>query len=434
MELTSETAATELGPLPADWKVDELGSLNPFVTSGSRGWARYYSERGATFVRITNLTRASIYLDLSDLKFVNLPASDSEGLRTQLMAGDLLVSITADIGIIGYVDHRLPAPAYINQHIALVRCNPDTADPRFLAYYLASAVPQRAFRGGTDQGAKAGMNLAGVRKIRAAFPPLSEQQAIARALGDVDALLERLDQLIAKKRNLRIAVMQQLLSGQTRLPGFNDAWKERVLGEHVRFLKNGVNPRADLRSEGRVRYLHYGDIHTSVSPLLDVSIANMPRLPDALADRIDRLENGDLVFVDASEDLSGVGKSVEISGASGLELVAGLHTIAARFDKDVLADGFKGYLQFCRPFRDQLARLAQGTKVFATTRLHIASVVMSLPGVDEQRAIARVLSECEREILALEAVRKKTSDVKLAMSQELLTGKTRLHTTGGSNG
>jgi type I restriction enzyme S subunit len=153
-----------------------------------------------------------------------------------------------------------------------------------------------------------------------------------------------------------------------------------------------------------------------------------------MAHRLDRLEDGDLVFVDASEDLSGVGKSVEISGAHGLELVSGLHTIAARFDKDVLAAGFKGYLQFCSPFRDQLARLAQGTKVFATTRQHIASVVMSLPGVNEQRAIARVLSESEREILALEAVRKKTSDVKLAMSQQLLTGKTRLQTTGGSNG
>src|SRR5207247_8200887 len=181
--------ATEMGMLPKDWKLDDLGSLRPFITSGSRGWARYYAETGAPFVRITNLSRRSIYLDLTDLKLVNLPADDREGMRTQLQAGDLLVSITADIGIVGYVDNQVPAPAYINQHIALVRCRSYAAETKFLAYFLASEGPQRAFRGATDQGAKAGMNLAGVLRMRAAFPPIPEQRSIATALSDVDALL-----------------------------------------------------------------------------------------------------------------------------------------------------------------------------------------------------------------------------------------------------
>src|SRR5262249_27779006 len=153
--------------------------------------------------------RESIYLDLADLRLVNLPLEDREGIRTQLQVGDLLVSITADIGIIGYVDSRVPQPAYINQHIALVRVGTSEADTRFLAYFLASEPAQKAFRAATDQGAKAGMNLDGVCRIQAAFPPLPEQKVIAAALSDVDALLVALDRLIAKKRDIKQAAMQQ---------------------------------------------------------------------------------------------------------------------------------------------------------------------------------------------------------------------------------
>lgn len=79
MAVNSNFRSTELGTLPNDWRVDELGTLEPFVTSGSRGWARYYREdAGASFVRITNLSRGSIYLDLLDLKFVALPQHDRE--------------------------------------------------------------------------------------------------------------------------------------------------------------------------------------------------------------------------------------------------------------------------------------------------------------------------------------------------------------------
>jgi type I restriction enzyme S subunit len=152
----------------------------------------------------------------------------------------------------------------------------------------------------------------------------------------------------------------------------------------------------------------------------------MPRLPAAAAARLTRLEDGDVVFVDASEDLVGVGKSVEIEGANGVEAVAGQHTIAARFDKQVLADGFKGYLQFVPAFIAHLRRLAAGTKVYATNRKHIASAEIALPEPDEQRAIARVLSDMEAEIAALEARLAKTRDIKQAMMQALLTGRVRM--------
>lgn len=258
------------------------------------------------------------------------------------------------------------------------------------------------------------------------LPPLVEQRAIAAAVSDVDALLSSLDRLITKKRDLRQAAMQQLLTGQTRLPGFQGEWEVKRLGDHLSFLKNGINSRAELTEEGRVKYLHYGDIHGAKGLLMNPNVDAIPYLPTEKANALDRLTDGDLVFADASEDMEGVGKSVELHGVGRTEVVAGLHTIAVRFDRCVLADGYKTYLQFIPVFQQQLRRLVAGTKVYATNKAHIASMELKLPGVEEQTAIAAVLSDMDAELAALEARREKTRLLKQGMIQELLTGRTRL--------
>jgi type I restriction enzyme, S subunit len=306
-------------------------------------------------------------------------------------------------------------------------------DSDYLAVWVNSSFGKEQVLRNQGGLAQKHFNVGDMRNLVVAVPPLPEQRAIAAALSDVDALLGGLERLIAKKWDLKQAAMQQLLTGQARLPGFNGEWEAKRLGDHVSFLKNGVNSRADLTDSGVVKYLHYGDIHVSTQVRLDPLASPIPHLPEDSARNLGRLVDGDLVLVDASEDLDGVGKSVEIVGATGVPLVAGLHTIAARFDKSVLADGFKAYLQFCPAFREHLRRLAAGTKVYATNRTHIASVEMRLPSTDEQTSIAAVLSDMDAELDALEARRGKTRALKQAMMQELLTGRTRLVPTGGAH-
>jgi type I restriction enzyme M protein len=264
---------------------------------------------------------------------------------------------------------------------------------------------------------------------------LAERYAIP--LPKLEEKVEALSALVAGHlkamgAELRTGAMQHLLTGQTRLPGFTAPRQVKRLGDHVSFLRNGVQSRAQLTLNDPVRYLHYGDIHVAASMRLDLRNAIMPRVPTAAAARLSRIDDGDVVFVDASEDLVGVGKSVEIVGAKGIEAVAGQHTIAARFDKEVLADGFKGYLQFVPEFRTHLRRLAAGTKVYATNRKHIASAEIALPEPDEQTAIARVLSDMDAEIAALEAWLAKIRALKQAMMQALLTGQVRLPVATGT--
>ncbi|MFN4100523.1 MAG: restriction endonuclease subunit S [Pararhodobacter sp.] len=253
-----------------------------------------------------------------------------------------------------------------------------------------------------------------------------EQQAIAAALSDADGVVAGLERVIAKKRLIKQGAAQGLLTARRRLPGFSGEWEVKRLGDHVRFLKNGTHSRAQLSENGPVRYLHYGDIHGAPSIFLSPATTPMPTLDTVSARRLDRLAAGDLVFVDASEDLEGVGTSVEITDLGEAEVVAGLHTIAARFDKSVLVDGFKAFLQFIPAFRSHLCQLAAGTKVLATNRSHIASAAIALPRAGEQQAIASVLSDMDAEIQTLESRLAKARAVKEGMMQNLLTGRVRL--------
>jgi type I restriction enzyme S subunit len=171
------------------------------VTSGSRGWAKYYSEEGAVFLRIGNLDHESISLDLGNLRRVNPPAG-AEGTRTKVEAGDFLISITADVGMIAIVPQDFET-AYINQHIALARpvtsiCN------KFVAWYLASAYGgQKQFLRLQRGATKVGLGLDDIRAVPVPLPPLVEQQ---RIVAEVERRFSILDELeIAVQVNLQRA-------------------------------------------------------------------------------------------------------------------------------------------------------------------------------------------------------------------------------------
>lgn len=196
------------------WGTATLGELATYVTSGSRGWAEYYNDDGDVFVRITNLRRSSIRLDMTDTKYVMLPNGNNEGIRTRLRANDILISITADLGLVGFIADEPDRPHYINQHIALVRPSLERVDPRYLAYALSSHSKQRTIARMNDAGAKAGLSLSTVRSIPMELPPLPEQRKIAEILSTWDAAIETTEKLLANTEAQKRALMQQLLTAR----------------------------------------------------------------------------------------------------------------------------------------------------------------------------------------------------------------------------
>ena len=258
------------------------------------------------------------------------------------------------------------------------------------------------------------------------LPQPAEQHAIAEALLDVDGLLGALEALIAKKRDIRRAAMQQLLTGMTRLPGFSDDWKRWRIGDICRFLPTASNPRSDLVESGDVEYIHYGDVHAHAQPVLDCMSNELPRIEGSRVGNAERLIVGDLVMVDASEDIAGVGKSIEIQSVTRKNVVSGLHTIALRGSSGHWAVGFKAYLQFIPTFKAALSKMATGISVYAISKAQLADVETLLPALFEQEAIVSVLADMDDEIAALEQRRDKTRAIKQGMMAQLLTGRVRL--------
>ena len=420
---------TEVGVIPDDWQSTTVRTIasskrNAIVGGpfGSDLVSKDYAPSGVPVIRGQNMNGQSVSGD-----FVFVTPTKAKTLEANLaFPDDVVFTQRGTLGQVGLIPAK-PFSAYLlSQSQMKLSVNPTVADPLFVFYFFTSYEQQKSFDSRTIQTGVPHINLGILREMPVRLPPLPEQRAIATVLSDVVELIGSLEALIAKKRAIKQAAMQELLAGSTRLPGFQGEWETVRLGEHLKFLRHGTNPRSELTTDGPVRYVHYGDIHTCTDVCLEVDVRPLPTLTLERARLLDRLKKGDLVFVDASEDIGGVGKSVEIKELRGRHVVAGLHTIAVRFNKSVLADGFKAYLQFSPAFFRHLRRLAAGTKVYATNRVHIASADLLLPPVPEQRAIATVLSDMDAEITVLEHRLDKTRAIKQGVMQQLLTGSIRL--------
>ena len=204
--------------IPETWAIATLDQLSFHVTSGSRGWAKYYSKEGNLFIRVGNFNRNEISLDLKDVVFVDEPDSP-EAFRTRLKAGDLLITVTADVGMVGVVEEKTITnrSAYINQHVSLVR-PVDTDITQYVAFSCASEVTQKQFREKEYGATKKGLNLTDIKTTLVPFPPLEEQQRIVemveRRLSVADEIEKELEQALVRSERLRQAVLKSAFEGR----------------------------------------------------------------------------------------------------------------------------------------------------------------------------------------------------------------------------
>jgi type I restriction enzyme S subunit len=203
-------------------------------------------------------------------------------------------------------------------------------------------------------------------------------------------------------------------------------WVEEAIGDLFAFHRTTALSRAQLSDDGEIGYIHYGDIHARWGTHLNIKEQALPRVHRTLAGSGARVAEGDLVLADASEDLDGVGRAIELSGVDGREVIAGLHTVLMRPRRGAFAPGFAGYLPETPDFRVQARTLAAGLKVYGLSKSSLRQIIVRIPPLKEQEAIAEVLSDADAEIEALNALIAKKWDVKQAVMQQLLTGRTRL--------
>lgn len=397
----------------------QLRQLTEFITSGSRGWAEYYSTVGSRFLRIGNLRRSSIFLDFADSVFV-APPDSAEGRRTRVAPGDILVSVTADLGIVGYVDESI-GEAYVNQHIALVRLDETRVNPEWAARVLASQFGQEQFRRLADHGAKAGLNLDNVMSLLLPDVTRKQQDHSVKVLRSVDDAIEATRAVIDQTRQIKTALLQDLLT--SGLPGhhceFTDdpfygkipaSWRVVRLTEVAEVID--CKHRTPVYEKSGFPVIRPGDVREG---RLDLS--NCPRTSKREFD--DLIENygpkrGDIVY---SRNASfGVAAYAETDQpfTIGQDVVI----IAS----DICNTKYLFYVLNSSVFKLQLNRLSAGSTFQRINLEDIRKYAIAVPSTEEQDKISEVLWTLDQCILDEIDHMTQLQSLKTGLAQGLLTG------------
>jgi type I restriction enzyme S subunit len=254
------------------------------------------------------------------------------------------------------------------------------------------------------------------------IPPLPEQKAIAQALSDMDTLISGLDDLIAKKRDIKQATMQQLITGKTRLPGFSGDWEVKRLGD-VGSTYGGLTgkSKSDFGS-GSGEYITFMNVMKNTV----IDCLAFEKVHVSEHEMQNRVRRGDLIFNGSSETPEEVGLCAVV-----LDEVKSVYLNSFCFgfrcqNTDVIDGSFIARFFRSDAGRDLVKSLAQGSTRYNLSKLALLNLRVPIPKLPEQKAIAMVLTDMDDELTALNQRREKTRELKQAMMQELLTGRTRL--------
>ena len=167
------------------WEVHRLDEYIEFLTSGSRGWAKYFvDEENEMFITIKNVKNN--HISMENVQYINAP-ENKEAKRTKVKTGDLLISITADLGRTAIVDKKVAdRGAYINQHLSLVRLNQSKVSPLFVSYFLETQGGRIQFENKNQSAVKAGLNFEAIKSLKILVPPLGLQESYLKFVAQTD--------------------------------------------------------------------------------------------------------------------------------------------------------------------------------------------------------------------------------------------------------
>jgi len=398
---------TEVGVIPEDWDVVPLATLTSEIGDGIHATPIYSAAGGYFFINGNNLRDGKIFVP-EETKTVD--HSEFKKHRKYLGDGSILMSINGTIGNLGLFAGEAvvlgKSAAYINVKASVSKL--------FVYQCLQTELVKRQFIDGLTGTTIKNLGLATVRNTEIAFPPTkAEQEAIAEALSDADALIESLEQLLAKKRQIRQGAMQELLTSKKRLPGFSGEWEVRRLGDVIeKFVGGGTPSRSIPHFWGdEIPWVTVKDFatfnpHHSQEAITRVGLHNSAShlIPKGTLITSTRMALGKAVIYKAD--------------------VAINQDLKALFPTPVLATQ---YLYFWFQYHCQsIDELGSGSTVKGISLPDLKKIEFQLPPLPEQTAIATVLTEMDAELAALEAKLAKARQIKQGMMQELLTGRIRL--------
>jgi type I restriction enzyme S subunit len=395
MEVRPGYKQTEVGEICSEWEVKQLGELGTVVRGGSprpAGDPRFFNGNFVPWLTVGSLTNIPTHRIFVTDTATKLTVEGAKHSRT-LKLGTLVI-VNSGAKTLG-VSKILGITCCANDGIAAL-VNQQSGEKRFLCYFLNSQIQRlrEVVAAGNDQ---LNLNTGRIALISVPFPPDGEQRAIADTLSDVDALLDALDRLITKKRDLQQASMQQLLTGQTRLPGFNAAWEVKTVSELANVTKGTQLRHSETTNEGQFPHLNGG-----IYPSNYTDKENTP---------------ANTIAISEGGNSCGYVQFVRQRFWCGGHCYA---VVPKNTNNRFLYYALKGQ-------QTAVMGLRVGSGLPNVQKSALEAFNLKLPSdPSEQTAIAAALTDMDIELVALEQQHAKTRDIKQAMIQQLLTGKTRV--------
>ena len=385
---------TSAGVLPVDWDVARIDT-HATITTGSRNTEDKQDDGEYPF-----------FVRSQEVEFIDTYSYDGEAVLT---AGD-------GVGT-GKVFHYIVGRFDVHQRVYRIANFSDQLNGRYFFYVFSTSFYERIMSM-TAKSSVDSVRMEMIAGMTIPIPRIEEQRAISEALSDVDGVLKALDALIAKKRAIKQATMQRLLTGRIRLPGFTGEWQTTSLERIGIFFKGRGIKREDVSSEGYPS-VRYGELYTRYEDYVSDLQARIPR---DVASRSFPIRTGDLLFAGSGETADEIGRCAAYLGRS--LAYAGGDIIILRPNRQNSI--YLGCLMNLPIVVIQKARMAQGDAVVHISASNLRKVQIDLPPVPEQDAITTTLTDMNTELATLQRRRKKILTIKQGMVQQLLTGRMRL--------
>jgi type I restriction enzyme S subunit len=414
MELMPGYKRSDVGVIPDEWDAKPLGDIGDSLI-GLTYRPSEVRKYGTLVLRSSNVQNGTLCFD--DNVFVEADIPE----RIMVRPGDILVCVRNGsrdlIGKAALIDERAIGMTF-GAFMGVFRSD----HGQLLHHVFQSGI----FKKQINEHLGATINQItnkSLNSFKVPLPPTNEERTrIASALSDVDALLATLDQVVAKKRALKQAAMQQLLTGKTRLPGFFGEWQKKTLGE-LGVTYGGITgkTKSDF-GVGTAKYITFMNVMTNAV----IDCAAFDQVNISASETQNRVLRGDLLFNGSSETPEEVA-FCSLMAEELPDLYLNSFCFGFRLFDDHQVNGlFLTYYIRANPGREMMKSLAQGSTRYNLSKTALREASVLLPLKDEQVAIAEVLSGLDAELIALEARRDKSCNIKQAMMQQLLTGKTRL--------
>jgi type I restriction enzyme, S subunit len=391
MNITKGYKNTEVGVIPEDWDVTILNDLAIKIGSGitPTGGSTVYTTSGRPFVRSQNIGWGHLLLD--DIAFINDEIHETF-LNTEIKLNDVFLNISgASIGRSSFASEVLVG-GNVNQHVCIIRLIDKKLNPIFLNLFLLSKNGQKQIDNFQSGGNRQGLNIGQIKTFKIPVPPLAEQQRIAAALSAADDLINSLEALIAKKRNIKQGTMQTLLQPK-------EGWE--------------VCKIQDISKVGRGRVISHKEINSAIHNAYPVYSSQTTN--NGIMGYIDSFDfNGEYITWTTDGEKAGTvfyrnGKfnctnvcgTIKLTKGNALYLSIYLGTVTSKY----------------------VSRNLANPKLMNDV---MKNIEILLPPLAEQTRIATILSDMDAEILGLETKLDKYRQIKLGMMQNLLTGKIRL--------